>query len=133
MPSSHALFMATFAIYITLCIIEFRQSLHPFELFFHISSLYLISFLCIIGRVYLNYHFLDQIIVGSIIGLFYGTFLYFLYRFCSPFVCKIRILGFGFKNSSNIRKVYKLSFFEEFSLNYFTFNQKELPTRPKFN
>ena len=119
MPSSHALFMTTFAVYISCCFYLFRQSLKPNEKILYPLVLWAGTLSCIAGRVYLQYHYIEQVLVGAAMGLCYGLMLFGLYRSAPHSPRKFRLLSFQLKDSFWLRKSMKLCDFEAQALDYY--------------
>ncbi|CAO3700541.1 unnamed protein product [Rhizopus stolonifer] len=76
MPSSHSQFIWYFATFASLYLFKHIQLDH--NLWKSLSSLAMITLalLVSISRVYLGYHTVNQVIVGSLAGSFFGLFWY---------------------------------------------------------
>lgn len=85
MPSNHSQFIGFFAALYAQQIWRIRTTLLPlpFKCLYILALFFLAIGVCY-SRYYLQYHFLDQIVVGVIIGIGVGSFWHRLYlRFCT--------------------------------------------------
>ncbi|CAO0796649.1 unnamed protein product [Mucor circinelloides] len=76
MPSSHSQFIWYFAVYGSLYMYQYIHLDHG--IWKVLTSLAMFALACLVSmsRIYLGYHTLNQVIVGSLVGIFFGSVWY---------------------------------------------------------
>ncbi|KAL1922461.1 uncharacterized protein VTP21DRAFT_10000 [Calcarisporiella thermophila] len=78
MPSSHAQFMAFFAMYIAIYTYSFITFKHSIWKHFIFTSLTAIAAMVSYSRIYLNYHTTEQVLIGALVGSLFAIMWNFL-------------------------------------------------------
>ncbi|GAA5813014.1 hypothetical protein MFLAVUS_006480 [Mucor flavus] len=76
MPSSHSQFIWYFAVYGSLYLLKFIQLDHDIWKVLTIFAMFSLAILVSVSRIYLGYHTLNQVIIGSLVGIFFGLIWY---------------------------------------------------------
>ncbi|KAK8808434.1 hypothetical protein WA158_008335 [Blastocystis sp. Blastoise] len=110
MPSDHMQFMCFFAVYMTFFLLKRCKFIHRWMQYVAVLFIYVLTIIIFFSRLYLGEHFLDQLIVGSILGLINGSIWYYLnYHYFVHWystICSTKLFTlFQFKDYSNIPDV----------------------------
>uniref|UniRef100_M4BUL3 Dolichyldiphosphatase n=1 Tax=Hyaloperonospora arabidopsidis (strain Emoy2) TaxID=559515 RepID=M4BUL3_HYAAE len=86
MPSAHSQFMGFFAAYVVIYTWKRLNSRRRLEQLFTISSVIVTSCLTCYSRIHLNYHSVDQVIAGAVVGVLTGVGWYTFISAVSPWL-----------------------------------------------
>ena len=98
MPSNHAQFISYLISFYIFQIAFNSKYLTKFYKFFYINILLLIGLVVSYSRIYLNYHTIDQVLVGvgigTSIGIIWATGDYIIGQVLGDFICEVSIIKF---------------------------------------
>ncbi|KAF1793049.1 hypothetical protein JG687_00010923 [Phytophthora cactorum] len=86
MPSAHSQFMGFFAAYMVIYTWKRLNSRRRLEQWFTIFGVIMSAVLTCYSRIHLNYHSIDQVVVGAAVGVLTGVVWYALVAAASPWL-----------------------------------------------
>lgn len=81
MPSSHSQFIWYFAVYGSLYLFNYIHLDHTVWKVLTSAAMFALAILVAVSRIYLGYHTLNQVIIGSLVGISFGLFWYSTTKF----------------------------------------------------
>lgn len=108
MPSAHSQFVFFAIIFWSLLLLKKWKNQDKITVFCSVSGLWILGCGCVIGRVYLEYHTIPQVIVGVMIGSIIGCIWYILYTFISKYLSQLEnipiLKSIGICHSESLRE-----------------------------
>ena len=76
MPSGHSQTTVTFAVFLIMTLLDYHSNISDSLLYLYISLIVVYSILVLWSRIYLKCHTIQQVIIGSTIGIILGYYGY---------------------------------------------------------